>query len=104
MDIPKRGEVWLVDLGYIAKVRPCLVISIPTSDEDRSLITLIAHTTSMRGSKFEVETNVKFLRKGVFDIQNIVTIPNAKLIKKLGTLPKTQLIAVESTLRFWLGL
>jgi mRNA interferase MazF len=58
----------------------------------------------MRGSKFEVETNVKFLRKGVFDIQNIVTIPNAKLIKKLGTLPKTQLIAVESTLRFWLGL
>jgi hypothetical protein len=26
--IPNRGEVWLVDLGYVAKVRPCLVISI----------------------------------------------------------------------------
>jgi mRNA interferase MazF len=22
-----RGEVWLVDLGYVAKVRPCLVVS-----------------------------------------------------------------------------
>ena len=26
-----RGEVWLVDLGMVAKVRPCLVISIPTN-------------------------------------------------------------------------
>ncbi len=25
---PNRGEVWLVDLGYAAKVRPCLVFSI----------------------------------------------------------------------------
>jgi mRNA interferase MazF len=27
MDSPDRGQVWLVDLGYVAKVRPCLVIS-----------------------------------------------------------------------------
>ncbi|WP_241392666.1 type II toxin-antitoxin system PemK/MazF family toxin [Rippkaea orientalis] len=26
----KRGEVWLVDLGYVAKIRPCLIVSIPT--------------------------------------------------------------------------
>ena len=24
-----RGEIWLVDLGMAAKVRPCLVISTP---------------------------------------------------------------------------
>jgi mRNA-degrading endonuclease toxin of MazEF toxin-antitoxin module len=24
----KRGEIWLIDLGYAAKVRPCLVFSI----------------------------------------------------------------------------
>ncbi len=23
----KRGEVWLVDLGYAAKTRPCLVLN-----------------------------------------------------------------------------
>lgn len=28
MNEPRRGEVWMVDLGMAAKVRPCLVISI----------------------------------------------------------------------------
>jgi hypothetical protein len=39
--ILNRGEVWLVDLGYVAKVRPCLVMSIPVEDEDRALVTLV---------------------------------------------------------------
>ena len=59
---PNRGEVWLVDLGYSAKVRPCLVISIPALDQDRALSTLVPHTTSSRGSRFEVEIGVRFLR------------------------------------------
>ncbi len=29
-----RGDVWLVDLGSVAKVRPCLVISISALDRD----------------------------------------------------------------------
>lgn len=32
----KRGEVWLVDLGYAAKTRPCLVFSIESEDTDRA--------------------------------------------------------------------
>ncbi len=43
MSSPNRGEIWLVDLGYAAKVRPCLVISIPASMDDRALATLF-HT------------------------------------------------------------
>lgn len=46
MSTPRRGEVWLVDLGYTAKVRPCLIISIPALEQDRALATLIPHTTS----------------------------------------------------------
>lgn len=34
MSSPGYGEVWLVDLGYVAKVRPCLVVSIPALIED----------------------------------------------------------------------
>jgi mRNA interferase MazF len=34
-----RGEVWLVDLGYVAKVRPCLVVGIPALIQDRALVT-----------------------------------------------------------------
>ncbi|MCU0535756.1 MAG: type II toxin-antitoxin system PemK/MazF family toxin [Hydrococcus sp. Prado102] len=79
-----RSEVWLVDLGYVAKVRPCLVISIPVLDRDRALVTLIPHTTSPRGSRFEVQIKAKFLREGAFDVQNIITIPHAKLLRNIG--------------------
>ena len=50
MTSPRRGEVWLVDLGMAAKVRPALVISIPAEDTDRALVTLVPHTTSPRQS------------------------------------------------------
>ena len=101
---PERGEVWLVDLGYAAKVRPCLVLSVPTLDQDRSLVTLVAHTTSPRESRFEVGIKVPFLRPGVFDAQNLVTIPRVKLIRKLGVLSSAQFSTVVKAVRFWLGL
>lgn len=37
---PKRGEVWLVDMGYAAKVRPALVLSGPVLDDERSRLAL----------------------------------------------------------------
>ena len=92
---PKRGEIWLVDLGYVAKVRPCLVISIPVLQEDRALITMIAHTTTIRNSRFEVKIKVKFLKEGAFDVQNMITIPNVKLFKKLGALTSQQIKEIE---------
>ncbi len=101
---PNRGEVWLVDLGYVAKVRPCLVISIPTLETDRELVTLVPHTTKARGSRFEIDVKAKFLRPGVFDTQNLVTIPSVNLIKKLGMLSTEQLSQIENVLCLWLGL
>lgn len=62
VDSPDRGQVWLVDLGYVAKVRPCLVISIPARNQERALATLVPHTTSSRGSRFEVKVQARFLR------------------------------------------
>ncbi|MBI3249523.1 MAG: type II toxin-antitoxin system PemK/MazF family toxin [Deltaproteobacteria bacterium] len=104
MSSPKRGEVWMVDLGLAAKVRPCLVLSVPALDQDRSLATIVAHTTSARGARFEVAVPVPFLRTGVFDAQNLVTIPHAKLIRRLGVLSADQLAKVEVAVRSWLGL
>ncbi len=101
---PNRGEVWLVDLGMTAKVSPCLVLSIPALDQDRALVTVLAHTTSARGSRFEVDVNARFLRPGVFDAQNLVTIPHAKLMRKLGILSATQLTVLEDAVRLWIGL
>lgn len=67
---PNRGDVWLVDLGSAAKIRPCLVVSIPALDRDRALTTLIPHTTSSRGSRFEVDIEVRFLRVGAVGVSS----------------------------------
>jgi mRNA interferase MazF len=102
---PNRGEVWLVDLGMTAKVRPCLVLSIPALDQDRALgATLLPHTTSPRGSRFEVRAGARFLQPGAFDAQNPITVPHAKLIRKLGGLSVDQLFPTETAARLWLGL
>ena len=104
MPTPKRGEVWLVDLGLAAKVRPALVLSIPAGEADRALVTLVPHTTSLRGSRFEVPVPVPFLRPGGFDAQGLITIPHAKLIRRLGLLQASQLKQVEQGVTTWLGL
>jgi mRNA interferase MazF len=71
---PERGDIWIVDLGFVAKVRPCLVLSVAPEDQDRALITLVPHTTSTRQSRFEVACNVRFLKSGAFDAQNLLTV------------------------------
>ncbi len=104
MPSPDRGEIWIVDLGMAAKIRPCLVLSIPSADEDRALVTLVPHTTSPRNSRFEIASSTKLLKPGVFDTQNLITVPLAKLVRKLGTLPADQLASVEQSVRRWLGM
>ena len=52
MTQPARGEVWLVDMGYVAKVRPALVLSVPVAEDERVLTTVVPHTTSVRGTRF----------------------------------------------------
>ena len=84
MSGPDRGEVWLVDLGYVAKTRPWLLLSVPIIDTDRALVTVIPHTTSPRETRFEVAVPSLFLRPGVFDGQNPTTITQAKLIRSLA--------------------
>jgi mRNA interferase MazF len=81
-----------------------LVVSIAVLKKDRALVTLVPHTTRARGSRFEVDVAAKFLRRGVFDAQNLVTIPSVKLIKKLGSLSSEQLSQVEEAICLWLGL
>ncbi len=84
MGKPHRGEVWLADLGYVAKVRPCLVLSTTPSDIERAVVTLVPHTTKARGSRFEVGVAVRFLRSdGVFECQSLVTIPTSGALQPI---------------------
>ena len=45
----------------------------------------------------------KFLREGAFDVQNLITIPHAKLLRKLGELISEQMEDLEDVLLVWLG-
>jgi len=101
---PARGEVWLVDLGLAAKIRPCLIVSIPPAAADRTLITLVPHTTAQRGSNYEVSIPVRFLKPGAFNAQGLVTVPPVYLIRKLGNLSATQMKLVELAICLWLGI
>ncbi len=92
-----RGSVWMVDLGLAAKVRPCVVLSVPTEPQDRVLVTVVAHTTSIQGTRFEVDVKARFLKAEVFDAQQVLTVPQAKLVRKLGDLTADQLaLAIRS--------
>lgn len=101
---PDRGEVWVADLGMAAKVRPCLVLSVPPGPADRVLFTLVPHTTSVRGTRFEVAIAKPFLKPGAFDAQGLVTVARPRLIRRLGSLLPDESALVEGAVRGWLGL
>ena len=101
--MPERGEVWQVDFGATAKVRPALIISVPYADADRALIGVIPHTTATRGSQFEVVVGARFLGEGAFLVQGIQAFPPKYFLRRLGVLTPAQLQSVEDGLLRWLG-
>ena len=78
--------------------------SIPARVQDRALVTVVTHTTSARGSRFEIAIKTRFLDTGVFDAQSLVTVSEAKFLRKLGNLHSDQLSTVENAVRRWLKL
>jgi len=100
---PARGEVWLFDLGIAEKVRPALVVSVAFGDADRALVTIVPHTTSLRGSQFEITDSVPFLKPGAFLVQGISTYPHVRAIRKLGVLKPDQFDLVIAGVLRWLG-
>jgi mRNA interferase MazF len=104
MAADRRGEVWLVDLGYAAKTRPALIVSVPYLDSERALVALVPHTTSPRGTRFEVSSQARFLKAGAFDTQNLVTVPESKLLRRLGNLAPKEFDGIMESVLKWLGM
>lgn len=104
MNLPARGEVWLCDLGMVAKVRPVLILSAAFSEHDYALFHVVPHTTAVRGSQFEAAIPLSFLARGVFNIQGSQSVPHTWLLRHLGTLSEDQMTQVEDAFRRWLHL
>jgi mRNA interferase MazF len=84
MPRPAPGEIWRVDLGLTAKVRPCLVMSDYPAPEELALVLVIPHTTAIRGNRWEFPCSKSFLKPGVFHLQQIQPVSLNRLETKLG--------------------
>lgn len=104
MSRAQRGEIWLVDLGMVAKTRPVLILSVAYDDQERSLVTFIPRTTSVRGTRFEVAHSGRGFDAGAFDAQGVATVPTVQLIRRLGMIDGPTMVQVEAAAKRWLGL
>jgi mRNA interferase MazF len=94
-----RGEVWMVDLGMAAKVRPALLLTGEPALDELDLVTVLLHTTSLRGNRWELNIPKPFLKPGAFHLQQIQTISTVKLERRLGVLTNQEMNHVRSALR-----
>jgi len=92
------GEVWLVDLGLVAKTRPCVVLSDYPSDDELALIVVVPHTTARRNNRWELDIPKPFLKPGAFHLQQIQAISIVRLEKRLGKLSDDEFRCLKQTL------
>ena len=102
--VAQRGEIWMIDLGLAAKVRPCLILSIEFRDDERAVVTYVPRTTSLRGGRFEVEHRHPQFQPGAFDAQTLNTVPAVKLMRLLARIDQAALERIETAVCTWMAL
>lgn len=98
MPAVNRGEVWLIDFGMVAKVRPALVLTGSPLDDELDLVTVLLHTTTLRANRWELSIPKSFLKPGAFHLQQIQSVSTVKLERKLGTLTETEMKRVSEAI------
>jgi mRNA interferase MazF len=94
----RPGEVWIVDLGLAAKIRPCLILGDYPQEDELALITIVPHTTAVRNNRWELSIPKPFLKAGVFHRQQLQSVPVVRLERKIGQLSDEELQVVRSKL------
>lgn len=92
------GEIWRVDFGLAAKVRPGLILSDYPRDEELALLVVVPHTTALRGNRWELSLPKPFLMPGAFHLQQIQPISLARFDAKLGALTPEEFRRVKEAL------
>ena len=100
----RAGEVWVTDFGMAAKVRPALLLTGNPALDELDLVTVLLHTTSIRGNRWELNIPKPFLKSGAFHLQQVQTISTVKLERKLGALTVTEMRQVLDALGNRLGI
>ncbi len=103
---PKVGDVWIADLGMVAKMRPVLVLAGPSAEDARTLVIVVPLTSQIRGMRGEVPLgHVQWLPKvSAVNVQGIASFDPSRLERRLGTCTREQMDAVKHALRDLLNL
>src|SRR5580692_6395664 len=103
---PNPGDVYLVDLGMVAKARLMVVVSRHDPDAPRALSLCVPFTTKNRGSHYEVAIDkCSFLRESSWaNVQGTMAVGYEKLLRRLGRLTAAQYSEVKAALRYALEL
>ncbi len=94
----------MTDFGLAAKVRPALLLTGEPALDELDLVTVLLHTTALRGNRWELNIPKPFLKPGAFHLQQIQTISTVKLERKLGVLTPAEMRQVSDALAKRLGL
>jgi hypothetical protein len=70
-------------------------------DDELDLVTVLLHTTALRGNRWELSIPKPFLKPGAFHLQQIQTVSSVKLEPRLGALSPAEMVVVDSALRGW---
>lgn len=98
------GEVWMIDFGMTAKVRPALILTGTPAVDELDLVTVLLHTTSVRGNRWELNITKPFLKPGAFHLQQVQTVSTVKLERRFGVLTPEEMDRVQNALRNRLGI
>jgi mRNA interferase MazF len=82
-----RGQIWLLDLARPDKRRPVLVVSRPVLLRSLHTATVVAITSTLRGTPTEVElgTEEGLKKTSCANLCNLFTVPQASLRTFVGT-------------------
>jgi mRNA interferase MazF len=104
MPVVNAGEVWMIDFGMAAKVRPALLLTGAPANDELDVVTTLLHTTALGGNKWELSIPKPFLNPGAFHLQQIQTISTVKLERRLGVLNSDEMKRVLDALAKRLGM
>jgi mRNA interferase MazF len=101
-----RGDVVIVDLGMASKTRPCVVVSVPRPDSQRNMSVVAPMTTEIRGGECEVSfpKPLWLKEKCVVNVLGIAGVDNAKIIRRIGPFPETNMDEISEVMAKMLGI
>ena len=98
MPVVNPGDVWMIDFGMAAKVRPALLLTSTPADDELDIVTVLLHTTALRGNRWELSIPKPFLKPGAFHLQQVQTVSTVKLERRLGALTGDEMQRVREAL------